>query len=357
MTRLTHDKAVELYEMLELYMVDGSQSSLTCLWQKYQALYEQLLTQIDFPMQYCEREQLELLSCILLKHYKNNEMFERIVADFNRLLAIHEYQIFVDLFIEEAEHIVGKSKFNEYILANKYEYFMRKYKESNELSNKIKGWNEENYIYTSDEFLRLCNTSRIQVKYIRLFMKYATNDTIREVASMLSNNKQFNDNILRLFIHVDFPLDCQILINYYEDGYILALYALARLSNPCIRNKIDEIYKHDGFCAIELFIHNYVDGDEVYILDKIQEQEIIECGEQQIIADIFLTNKTKKAQTILKKVYREGVCSVCRMKVIEAMAVNGCISEEIIHECLYDVNDQIKAWANRRSNLNLSKIG
>lgn len=159
---------------------------------------------------------------------------------------------------------------------------------------------------------------------------------------------------LRLFRRRVFPLDPKLLFQFMEMQHpylfipAMTLSALTPISHQDVRQfalKLMQDSDHKAR-AIRLLANNYQVGDweKIYAshrdLQTLEDQHDFAFSVQRV----FSQNPDESAIPVLQYVYNHNPCSHCRRKVVEMMHTVGGLTQQIITECLYDSNFEIRDW-------------
>lgn len=158
---------------------------------------------------------------------------------------------------------------------------------------------------------------------------------------------------LRLFSFRPFPLSPDRLIelaqNLDEGISRFALRAIANVSHPAVRAQALEWLAagERPWHAIRLLARNFEEGDWARIEQAIEstddkdELHWINLG----VRDCFEVNPSPDARQSLLRFYEKGYCGMCRCSVVECLQTLGPLPEEIIEECRYDANLELREVA------------
>jgi hypothetical protein len=161
---------------------------------------------------------------------------------------------------------------------------------------------------------------------------------------------------LRIFARRRFPLDVRALfalVDVEEDRVgFAAMRALGHIVHPAVRalafRLVDARAMFRGE-AIELLVQNYVPGDHRIILRWFQEEEDLETRHSlgMGLLDFWKRHPDEETEIeMMRSLYEEGPCSVCREKAVKRLLERGALLDELRAECAWDANSDIRDLVN-----------
>ena len=187
--------------------------------------------------------------------------------------------------------------------------------------------------------------------------KEATEEELKWIAQDLLNESNETKLIgyLYIFNRRAFPLDCSRLIELsLSDNQSIALEALRaikHIQNPSIYDFALSLIQRKLFYpqSLALLIKNYRDNDYQIIEQVISEE--FDSDEFHDIAysviQIFEENPTENSLNTMLQIYERGWCSLCRQRCVKIMLATKNIPHNIIKECRYDANHDIRNLASQ----------
>ena len=163
------------------------------------------------------------------------------------------------------------------------------------------------------------------------------------------------------------PIENEELIRYYQKGSValkreslrilserrgsgLREFALALLQENCINGD-----------AVSLLLNNYLPGDEKILFSALTKLKIdYEDGENWhaafsavMVADL---KKIPVPKEVYYFIYENSLCSFCRQSALRRLSRMKWLTKDILNECLYDSNYEIRSWAEKRIKSKTNKI-
>ena len=106
-------------------------------------------------------------------------------------------------------------------------------------------------------------------------------------------------------------------------------------------------------CGVALLTNNFRSEDEELLYEAVKIIKISHDNKSNWhdifgdVKDAIATKRGKPKTEILEYLYRNTLCSFCRDLIVWTMHKKRALSETILHECLFDSNDDIQAFAKR----------
>ncbi len=165
--------------------------------------------------------------------------------------------------------------------------------------------------------------------------------------------------LLRLFCsrYCVFSLDPSILINYTKSQNTAlqsaAFDSLSYIKNPAVHDFAAGLImqnKNDTN-ALELLITNFQpeDAEVIFRLLKSLPVSYNEYKWHSAVLSIIdqAYENVKFPLKILMYIYEHSLCSCCRARVLEIMKKQKMLSEDILYECTFDSNEDIREFAEK----------
>lgn len=126
-----------------------------------------------------------------------------------------------------------------------------------------------------------------------------------------------------------------------------AWMALEQLRHPAVRSFALERLDADED-AFGAFLANYEDRDEALLMEKLLGETVdFECTTcwHDYQGDVLRMKKPPRAA--LQYIFDTTYCSCCRADALRMMGKRRMLTEEILQECLFDSNDDVRSYARR----------
>ena len=364
--RLKHNLFRQLADILWLYVDDGSEKARNAFHVKYQNLMERLLTQREFPLKLCEREQFEYLMIWEVDTH-NWSGFKKCVADAGRIIKNRNDDdcSCYDWFLLHSENIFSKKRMSQYFdtfskKSDEVKAFveaineLEKIRESNSYLRIESEITLENYISQAKELAENENTYTRMWFFAMRFSSQAQQDDLHKLVHIIAaeQSEEVRANLLSVFGRTDFPADIDLLIKYAESyhGRMLdvAVDALKRFKDPRVHELAIKFMTAGNLDAgLPLLIKNWRKQDEIIIRERVLSSKKVTHSIQQDLRDIYSEHRSKSCGDILEHVYRNGECTFCRFGIVQAMWKSRVLKVNILNECLYDSYDETRKIAKR----------
>lgn len=129
-----------------------------------------------------------------------------------------------------------------------------------------------------------------------------------------------------------------------------AWYALEKIRHSAVREFALSKLQDDTERALPIFIKNYESSDS-RLLETLVKSIVVdfECSTfwHWIHLDILgmIEDGNKAPVSLLEFIYEVTYCSSCRESVLRQMGRRRMLTDEILQECFFDSNDDIRAYA------------
>ena len=333
-----------LAELVERFFQDGHQEAWKALMKKYRMLYHQMC-HVGPPEDNCywaARDDYERLAVIF---GWNREYCLDIARDMGRLSLetqwLHDWPFdwFYDTKARRYLRALTKAAETDPLLAEFYRVHEAAYQELQAQLAERKGKRK-----------RLSPKCEDESKIRAAVEKYLSASAPDERAEALD-----------AFFWVPYPADpSPVLADALSDHERLrsrAWNALCNTRHPAVREfAIAHLYDQgeddDAFGA---FCANYEVRDESLMLDYL-ENKVIDFEEttgwhgDQL--SVLLMDKRKPLAPIsaLQFIFEHNYCSMCRLDTLRQLGKRRKLNPELLEECLYDSNDDIRTYARRALN-------
>ena len=335
-------------EELLIYMADGGdEEAEKALWDRYEQTYSRLRARKRLPDHYFYLiDDFEFLAIDLCC---NEEDTLRILSDIGRLIL--ENPIYDALDFEQlhwhitdskrAADLRGYAQQDEYIA----HFFVELERLKREREALYGGSTEKN--------------EQIRQRSPFLFSKNADSEALRLRAEDYLNetDSEKRADLLRAFWWRRFPLEPDPIINDAKSAHEplrdAAWDALGIIRSPKVRAFALSALEADADKLIPLLIMNYEDGDRG-LIEKLLAEALEDKDGDGIIHSIGLNLNYQRdvgfkvPAWILHWFYENDRCSSCRENIVRELGRRRLLSDEMLRECLYDSNDDIRKYAEKR---------
>jgi hypothetical protein len=158
---------------------------------------------------------------------------------------------------------------------------------------------------------------------------------------------------LRIFASRRYPLDVHTLVALVdiEENRVglAAVKALARVRHQAVRDVafrlIDTGTKRWRGEAVELLSENYEPGDHKIVLQWFHQEEDLQTLHSigTGLIDFWKRHPDDETEVqMLRALYENGPCSVCRESAVKRLIERGALPEELRAECAWDANTDIR---------------
>ena len=163
------------------------------------------------------------------------------------------------------------------------------------------------------------------------------------------------------------PIENEKLIRYYQKGSValkreilrilserrgsgLREFAIGVLQEDCINGNV-----------VCLLLNNYLPGDEKILFSALTKLKIDYKDSENwhgafsavMVADL---KKIPVPKEVYYFIYENSLCSFCRQSALRRLARKSWITEDVLTECLYDSDYEIRSWAEKRVKRKSNKI-
>lgn len=333
---------LQIEEFLHYLADDGDKIAEKAIWDKYVDMYSALRARKRRPTYCCFklRDDYEFLAIDLSCEVENTF---RIASDMGRLMCknpIYDARDFDEFFWHISDNkqlgalrrYAKKDEFAAYFLAE---------------SEKAKKKEDEAMTEIAERFSRIRTSLDLSDEELKL-------EAEKYISEVDPENRAGK---LDAFIFRAFPLDPAPIFNdahsEYERLCNIAWETLRIIRNPKVREFALCNLDAEPDKLIPLLITNYSDEDRnllekllTSIPDDNDKDDVIHhigrCVNDQ--HDIGL----KAPAWILRWFYENDRCSCCREYLVREMGRRRLLTYELLNECLYDANDDIRKYAEKR---------
>lgn len=180
-------------------------------------------------------------------------------------------------------------------------------------------------------------------------------DDLIEVAThaLTEENDNIKAGLLRVFGWADFPLDPEGILHFVSSSNPhleeIALDVLSRLRDDRIHALAVELLQAGKLeQGLSLLVKNWRKKDDMLIRKNLLPSKQVSHATQMSIIEIYMEHRSNSCGDILYHVYENGPCSFCRNGIVEAMAKNKVLTDQVLQECLYDSYEDTRILAQKR---------
>ncbi|MBR5949752.1 MAG: hypothetical protein IKZ82_14070 [Clostridia bacterium] len=334
---------------LLLYMADcGDGIAEKAIWDDYAQIYS-LLRARKRRQNYYYFYQLDDFLSLAIDLCRNEDDTLRILSDIGRLIL--ENPIYDALDFEQLHWHLADSRRAAVLrgYAKQDEYIAHFFAELERMKK------EREALYEASS----ARNGQSKPRSAYLFSKKADAEVFRLRAENYLNETDLEKRaeLLRAFIWRPFPFEPDPIINDASSAHEAlrdaAWDALGLIRSPKVREFALSELEAEADKLIPLLIMNYEDSDEP-LLGKMLERVLCDKARDDIIHSIVLTlNNQRDAgfkipAWILLWFYDNNRCSCCRENIVRELGRRRLLMDELLRECLYDANDDIRKYAEKK---------
>lgn len=357
----------QLTSLLFLFAEKGSEKAQKALYEKYELLLHKIEKMRNIQSICEERDLLEWLS-VWLTSLNGFDAFKKIVSDYGRNIANGKADFFsYDWFYANAQNKFGKNRIDKYLQkqADKSVEVKAFYESAQIIDNRIY---KDLPMTTLEDVIQ--NAYKVQdgITYLgrgtaMRFARNASADDLKKLAEMALSESDLNikAELLWAFRRTKYNFSDEILQDLVhsenEDIRDTAFYIMGQVPSEKMHNYAISII-NDGKefeNGIELLCRNFKKEDEKFLFDAIKKVRVnkksLWHGAFMAIETAFDKGSWKPQTGILKYIYENTLCSCCRWRIVKLMNQHKVLTDQILKECLFDSNSDIRNFAERRLNL------
>ena len=203
----------------------------------------------------------------------------------------------------------------------------------------------------------------------RCRLRYTKNSTqCKFLAEMIKSTSDENRKaeLLQCFCE-ECPIENEELIRYYQKGSVAlkreSLRILSERRGSGLREFAIGVLQEDCINgnAVCLLLNNYLPGDEKILFSALTKLKIDYKDRENwhgafsavMVADL---KKIPVPKEVYYFIYENSLCSFCRQGALRRLARKRWITEDVLNECLYDSDYEIRSWAEKRIKRKSNKI-
>lgn len=361
-------------DLLALFASDGSQEAVTALRNQYDCYYNSLMCHSGKRSIDPERDGFEELSICLIRCSSNPfAAYLKIAADIGRIFLHNPFYDGRDFewLYEWFGLNYGKSRAAKVLTAaakqscdvEKYIGEIKLWKTESDIRRKKRLAEEPN---TQEEFYYALMEGKKPGSWVgRRIAKAGKPEMILEFAAKYCAEKDDEKRLLLLKIFTvkscPFPLSPEAVIadaqSENEELSDTAFLALAHIRHESVRQfALDLLQKGiNTEDAAILLAKNYRKEDKEIFLQLIYHIQVDYKDTMNwhriftAVYEMFQRGGTKDApRELLPYLYETTLCSFCRETVLMEMGRRRMISKQLLRECVYDCNEDIRNYAKRK---------
>lgn len=348
-------------EILLYFAQNGNTSARNILYEKYNVLYQRLHNARRMT-QACAfaRNDFEEL-CIILTSLDGIDRFVSIASDMEILFgktifSSTDFEWFLDNSIGKfGERRLYKRIIKAPVNLQNFACFFDKVKESSSKTAEQK----TTPIPTADDlFMAACNGNLSAAQKIRFSRSAGKEEKEKLAERILTCDISLTKAILlSVFASSGFPLSCETIIAdaYAKDLRLRksAISVLERCEGAAVRALAFELlekgeYTSSAFCML---VTNYRKEDKELLLKILQNCPVTysnSSGWHNMVLHILWAFERKACKDYPKEllyyIYNFSLCSCCREYAVQCLAQRKWLTAEIIDECHYDSNEDIRKY-------------
>ena len=362
-----NDLFQHLSKLLSLFAKSGDEDAQLAIKQKYDALYSILLNKCTFDDYDFERDNFERL-CIALRHFGDTDNKFKIVCDLGQLIrenSHYDCDCF-DWFCFCLENDFGKDGLQTFLSENSqksdaikcfYESYLQ-LKKAN--SNKHKPTNLVKAPSVEEIKNEIASTGRIapisKVRFSRRADTAMRKELAKEALAEVDLDKKAE--LLSPFFNCDFPLPHDIIIEYAESTHErlreVSLGILTNCQSDVVRDYALSLMAKENLKAhaLKMLLCNYTPEDKQFLLDALGKLKVT-YDDKSDWHDIgfkilhLFENERDLPKEFLLYIYNTTLCSCCRAATVQALDKRQWLTPQIIEECRFDSNNDIRDYVNR----------
>lgn len=338
-------KMLYLAELLYHFLCDSEEAAEKALWRKYEKLYGNLMARKRRPSGlFHERDDFAMLCQVLAE---DKAAFIKIAEDIGRLYSEKSFYNGFDFdWLYDSKGIRYLSTLNKRAKKSKY---LAKYLSIGQ------EYEQESESIRSN---RTKITPKKGIALSRWLKRKAEKDTVLFYAHAYIEQSDFDARAeaLTAFSRCPYPDNPLPIIEDTKSGCErlkeVAWQALENIRHPMVREYALQNLMNNLVTVLPVFIKNYQEQDAT-LLESLVESIYVDfdntTGWHGVYYDVLrmVYDGLKAPATLIQHIYETTYCSCCRESAFLQMRKRRLLTNEIIHECLLDSNDDIRTYANQ----------
>ena len=355
----------QLTSTLYHFAVDGNETARDALYEQYEAMLRELSRKRKFQQIYSRRDMFDRL-CDWLILLDGWSAFKKIVDDVSEFLLPKN----IDFFFSDCFYSNSRRKFGKTRVA----YYLQK--QSEQLPHirifyeAAKEWDKKwgcNYVReyppapTLNEVLDAAKGEFGGRGLVMNFARKANPENLEKLAQAAMNEVDANAQVgllwaFRRAAKYAFPEAFLSRLSQSDDELLrcLAYEFIGQNPSPETRELARALIQSGKELenGISLLAKNPLPEDEGLLYEAVKSFRPGRSkgdwhGVYMDARDGAETMRGKPKTSILEYLYRNTLCGTCRERIVRTMHKKGVLSDEILSECRFDANDDIRAFAAR----------
>ncbi len=352
---------------LSLFAKNGNERAKEALARKYDQLFSVLLNKRRFCNYDFERDNFERL-CVSLLPLRDTDNKFRIVCDLGRLFRENPHYDcdYFDWFCFSIENDLGKETLQEYLKCNSpqnedLKSFYESYLQLEEINSNRKLMRKPVEAPSVETILKDVSSTGKLSPYSRVsFSRCAEEEERKSLAQEAIREVDLDKKaeLLSVFQHHNFPLPHDIIIEYanssHERLHDVSLDVLTNCQSNVVRDYALSLMAEENrkAHALKMLLCNYTPEDKQFLLDELGKLKVTYDDESDWhdigfkILHLFDEERDLPKEFLLY-IYNTTLCSCCRRSAVLALDKRQWLTEDIIEECRFDSNKDIRDYVNR----------
>ena len=195
----------------------------------------------------------------------------------------------------------------------------------------------------------------------RLCLRRIKNTELTELISEMIKSAKEEKRVAQLLQCLDenCPITNEELMDYYKKGSLALkreiLRILSERQGSGLHDFALEVLQEDtrDGRTVRLLLNNFLPGDEKILLSALKKLNVDytdgdnwhDAFSAVLLADL---TKVQVPKDVLYYIYENSLCSFCRDSALRLLVRKRWLTEDILNECLYDSNCEIRLWADKK---------
>ena len=352
---------------LSLFAKNGNERAKEALERKYDQLFSVLLNKRRFCNYDFERDNFERLCVALLPLHDTDNKF-KIVCDLGRLFRENPHYDcdYFDWFCFSIENDLGKETLQEYLKCNSpqnedLKSFYQSYFQLEEVKSNRKLMRKPVEAPSVEAIKEEVSSSGKLSPYSRVsFSRNAEEEERKSLAQEAIKEVDLDKKaeLLSVFQHHNFPLPHDIIIEYANSSHErlrdVSLDVLTNCQSDVVRDYALSLMAEENLKAhaLKMLLCNYTLEDKQFLLGELGKLKVTYDDESDWhdigfkILNLFDAERDLPKEFLLY-IYNTTLCSCCRHSAVLALDKRQWLTEDIIEECRFDSNKNIKEYINQ----------
>lgn len=354
---------MQLTSLMVLYAEGGSSKARHALYEKYDSLLKNASKRKGSLYYWPEQNMHEWLSVWLIS-LDGFSAFRKISVDLGKYVLTGTEDFFsYDWFFADAEGKFGRKRVQNYLRSQSVRSAEIKVVFEAIQESKKKIYPDEP-VPTLEDVLAKAYSIQDESTYLNrgLVMQFAKNacpEDLEQLANIALSepNEAIKSELLWGFRRAKpfFTIETlfELAQSDNEDIRDTAYYLMEQTPSEQVRDlALRLIAEGDELLyGISLLCHNFKRSDEALLYGAIKKIPIRVDTDwhsaHESVFHAFKKGRWKPKTEILKYIYENTLCSFCRLTTVELMNQHQVLTPEILKECQYDSNSEIREFSNR----------